>query len=117
MKSSYRFGLLILSAMTLFSQEPKPRDSEEFIKVTVAGTIRTGVVAIGGETTGVTIKSKNATFELEFGKNSDLRKQADLLNGTSAIVEGALDRRSGTEVKERWIITVTAVSPASGTKN
>ncbi len=107
------FALLMSSAAFTFSDEPDPSPDEEIIKVTVAGTVRTGVVVIGGETTGVTIKSKNATFELEFGKNAALRKQAEKLDGKPAIVEGTLDRKEGVEVKDRWIVTVTALRPAA----
>ncbi|MDB5391999.1 MAG: hypothetical protein JWM11_7645 [Planctomycetaceae bacterium] len=107
------FALLMSSTAFTFSDAPDPSLDEESIKVSVTGTVRTGIVAIGGETTGVTIKSKNATFELEFGKNAALKKQADKLDGKPAIVEGTLDRKEGVEVKDRWIVTVTALRSAT----
>ena len=99
--------LVVLSAQSILAAEPTP--AEESIVVTVVGTVRTGVVMIGGETTGVTIKSKGATFELDFGKNADLRKQAATLDGKTAAVAGHLERRSGVEVRERWILQVTSL--------
>lgn len=111
MKYALMCALAICVAQIAFSDEPK--SAEESITVTVTGTIRTGVVAIGGETTGVTIKSKGATFELDIGKNAALRTAAEKLDGKTAVVEGTLERRSGVEIKERWIVTVAKLRSAT----
>ena len=87
------------------------RSAEEGITVTIVGTLTTGVIAIGGETTGTTIKSKGITWELDFGKNEELKKAAESLNGKKAIAQGTLERRVGVEVKERWIVTVKTLLP------
>lgn len=87
------------------------RSAEEGISVTVVGTLKTGVVAIGGETTGTTIKVKGITWELDFGKNDELKKAAEALDGKKVIVQGSLERRTGVEVKERWIVTVKTMMP------
>ena len=81
-----------------------PGDS---IKVTVIGTLSSGIVAIGGETTGTAIASKGITWELKM--RPDQQKVADRLNGKRAIVEGELERRAGVELKERWIVTVASL--------
>src|SRR5438105_1207933 len=83
--------------------------AEESITVTIVGTLRTGIVAIGGETTGTTVTAKGIKWELDFGKNAELRAAAEKLNGKLATVSGKLERRPGVEIKERWIVTVTSL--------
>lgn len=85
---------------------------QEARKVEMKGTLRTGIVAIGGETTGTIIQAKQGTFELDFGKNKELRQQVERLNGKVVLVAGTLDVRKGVEVKERRIITVTKLEEA-----
>jgi hypothetical protein len=89
---------------------------EESISVTVVGTLRTGIVAIGGETTGTMITAKGIKWELEFGKNVELRKTAEKLDGKLVTVSGTLGRHAGIEVKERWIVTAASIKEASDTK-
>lgn len=81
--------------------------ADESISVTVVGTLRTGIVAIGGETTGTTITAKSVTWELDFGKNAELRKAAEKHDGKKVTVRGSLERRAGVEIKEQWIVMVT----------
>jgi hypothetical protein len=89
------------------------RTPDEYIRVEVRGTLRTGVVAIGAETTGTTITSNGVTWELEFGKNKQLREQAEKLGDSLVTVEGTLERRKGVEIKERWIVHVAKLKPAA----
>src|SRR5689334_1071591 len=98
------FGLLFLILQSVMDAD----ESQELITVTVVGTLRTGIVAIGGETTGTTISAKGIKWELDFGKNAELRAAAEKLDGKQVTVTGTLERRSGVEVKERWIVTVTS---------
>jgi hypothetical protein len=86
-------------------------DGDESITVKVVGTLQTGIIAIGGETTGATITAQGITWELDFG-NSPLRKTADTLDGKKAVVQGRLERRKGVEIRERWIVTVTDLKAA-----
>lgn len=75
-------------------------------KVELKGKLRTGIVALGGETTGTIIETRDGTFELDFGKDKDLRQQADKLDGKTVQVEGSLTVRKGVDVKERKIVAV-----------
>lgn len=86
---------------------PDPARAEESVTVTVVGTLRTGVVAIGGETTGATITANRITWELDFGKDAELRAAAEKLDGKRVTVTGTLERRTAVEIKERWIVVVT----------
>jgi hypothetical protein len=100
--------ILICAAMLSAGSGP----AEESITATVVGTLRTGIVAIGGETTGTTITAKGIKWELDFGKNADLRATAEKLDGKLVTVSGKLERRQGVETKERWIVTVTSLKGA-----
>ncbi|MCC9605416.1 hypothetical protein LOC68_23060 [Blastopirellula sp. JC732] len=89
------------------------QSGEGSIEVTVIGKIESGLVAIGGETTGTTITASGITWELELGENAEFRKLAEELSGKQAKVVGSLERRSGVEVKVRYIVTVEKLTAAN----
>jgi hypothetical protein len=82
------------------------------VKVDIKGTLQTGIVAIGGETTGTIVKTKDATLELDLGKNEDLRAQAEKLNGKPVAVKGNLTIKRGVEVRQRLIVKVASLKAA-----
>ena len=84
---------------------------DESIEVVVRGTVKTGIMAIGGETTGVTITARGATWELDLGRDPELRRKADALSGRRAVVRGSLEVRRGVERRTRHIVTVTSIEP------
>ena len=96
--------ILMCVAMTAEAQS-----TSESIAVVVVGTIRTGVVAIGGETTGVTITAKGVTWELDLGNDPAFSETAKKLSGKQATVTGSLERKAGIEVPVRFIVTVKSV--------
>lgn len=104
----------IVNALTAFGTEPAPKDAEDPTTVTVVGTLRTGLVAIGGETTGTTITAKDITWELDIGKNAELKAASEKLDRKLVTVSGTLERRAGVEIKERWIVTVKSLKAATG---
>lgn len=76
------------------------------------GTLKTGVMAIGAETTGYTLTTQaDGVYELEF-KNPKLKAQADGMDGKTITVEGIYKPRPGVEVPERRIIEVKALAEA-----
>jgi hypothetical protein len=84
--------------------------------VTITGKITTGMMAIGGETTGITISDGKNTFELDI-KDAVLLRKADELNGRQVTVTGTLTVKAGIEVKQRQIIavkTLVAAGAATG---
>jgi hypothetical protein len=87
-------------------------DDNEPKKVEMTGTLKTGIKAIGGETTGIIIETKEGKFELDFGKDKELREKASKLNGKMVQVAGTLRIKKGIEVKERKIITVSKIEEA-----
>jgi hypothetical protein len=107
---------VFLSIVTIWSTPtftaPVEPVQAESITVKVIGTLQTGIVAIGGETTGVAITAKGITWELDLGDNKEFLKALEELNGKKAIVEGRLEKRRGVEIPERWIVTVTDLKAA-----
>ena len=81
-------------------------------KVEVKGKLRTGIVAIGGETTGIILETDQGTFELDPGKSRELREKAAKLDGKMVAITGILHVREGVEVKARKIIAVNTLEEA-----
>ena len=98
--------LLVSISMLALARPTIGADQSGSIKVDIAGVLRAGVVAIGGETTGVTISAKGITWELEMGADRERQGSASRLDGKFVRVKGALERRAGVGVQERWIVTV-----------
>jgi len=87
----------------------KTASIKDSVTVKVVGKLRTGLMAIGAETTGTTITANGITWELELGKQTTFRKEAQQLDGKQVIVHGRLERKQGVEIQERWIVTVTSL--------
>lgn len=85
---------------------------DKYIKVEARGTIRTGVVAIGGETTGVIVSANDITLELEI-KDPQLAALAKRLSGKIGVAKGTLRVMRGIEIPQRWIVTVGELQPGS----
>ena len=88
------------------------KESTESINVEIRGQLQTGILAIGGETTGVTITASNLTFELDFADAPDQAAKAEDLNGHSVVVTGTLEGRKGVEIPLRYIVDVKSLKPA-----
>jgi acetyl esterase len=115
-----RRALLLGAALTLLipaaqgradDNPPKPAD-DGGKAIEFKGVLRTGIVAIGGETTGTAISVNGKTYELDFRKSPKLRALAEKLNGKEVVVKGTLRLKEGVEIKERRIIFVTDLRPA-----
>jgi hypothetical protein len=86
----------------------KPADST----LTVTGKLATGIMAIGAETTGVTITTaQRQTYELDI-KDAALKRTADGLDGKEVTVTGTLTIKAGVEVAQRRIIAVKTLEAA-----
>jgi hypothetical protein len=86
--------------------------ADESIEVVVRGTLRTGMMAIGGETTGTTVTARGATWELDLRGDPKWKTQAESLNGKPVVVTGSLEVRAGVERRQRWILTVKSLQAA-----
>ena len=83
-----------------------------YIKVEVKGTLKPGIMAPGGETTGTIITTPGGTLELDFGTNRELRAAAQKLDGKAAVATGTLSVRKGVAVRQRLIVTVKTLKAA-----
>jgi hypothetical protein len=88
--------------------------ADESIEVVVRGTLRTGMMAIGGETTGTTITARGLTWELDLGRDEALRRKAESLSRRRVVVRGTLEPRAGVEVRQRLIVAVKSLEAAGG---
>ena len=82
---------------------------ESYIKVEIKGKLQTGVIAIGGETTGVTINANNITWDLDGGGNPKVDEQIQAHSGKISVVKGTLTLTRGVEIPNRYIVLVTEV--------
>ena len=78
-KSQAPLFLIVVIGVSVLASEKCLR-AQDSVRVTVVGTIRTGIFAIGGETTGTIINAKNISRELDFGKNVAFRITAEKPN-------------------------------------
>ncbi|MEL7499946.1 MAG: hypothetical protein AAFN77_20250 [Planctomycetota bacterium] len=93
---------------------PVPVDAnavEDSIVVEVVGTVTTGIMAIGAETTGSIIRSGEVEWELDFQTAQQLAF-AKKLGSQKARVRGQLLQISGVEIKTRSIILVSSIVDA-----
>lgn len=84
------------------------------ITVEMVGKIQTGLMAIGGETTGTIITSDNVTFEIDLSGNRGLRSAAEALNNKRGKVKGKLTKKAGVEIRERWILKAESIEAVDG---
>lgn len=84
-------------------------DIGDYIKVEIRGTLESGIMAIGGETTGVMITVRDVAWELDVGGDAALRELVSRLHGKAVVVRGAYRRIPGIEIPYRDIVTVTTL--------
>src|ERR1051325_11238698 len=83
-------SLFMVFAISQAGDNQKDAKDKDAKKMELTGKLRTGIVAIGGETTGTILETKKGTFELEFGKQKELRQKAEKLDGKTVTVVGKL---------------------------
>lgn len=89
------------------------QDEGEYIKVEIKGTLETGLMAIGGETTGTVVRVKNVTWELDLGNSKELAALATKLQKKTVLVTGTYQKVKGVEIRERHIVKVATLKPAA----
>lgn len=97
---------------------PAKTQIAESIEVTIVGRITSGVMAIGGETTGTTIAANNITWELDLQGDAQLVESVNQLGQSMARVTGTLIKKPGVEIRGRMIVlvdTITALADESTT--
>ena len=101
-----------LLMMVTLGASPAPPPGGDYIKVEIRGTLRTGIMAIGGETTGTVVTARGATWDLDLARLPEGRQRAESLHGRPVLVKGTLEIRPGVEKRERAIVTVTSLEAA-----
>ena len=89
-------------------------EEESYIDVEIKGTLETGIMAIGGETTGTIIRVGKVTWELDLGGKKDLAELAAKLDKQQVVVTGRYQQKPGVEIKVRHIVTVKTLKGAKG---
>jgi hypothetical protein len=84
----------------------------DYVKVEIRGTLTTGVIAIGGETTGIVVRSGGSAWELDLAGDAELKKKAEQLDKQTVVVTGDYRRQKGVEVPERHIVRVKSLEAA-----
>ena len=108
---------LVLSAAAFAAGAESPRPRESAVRVEGRGILRHGLAAIGGETTGTSIKFDGMTWELQL-PDAASRAFAEAHHKQPVSVSGALRRVKGVTIPVRWIIDVERLSePDSSERN
>ena len=90
----------------------KPQTGD-YIKVEIQGKLQTGVLAIGGETTGTLIQANGVQWEVDLGNDRMLVSLAEKLNGKTVMLTGKLRVQQGIETGKRWIVTAASLRPVN----
>ena len=91
----------------------QPNEIADAVNVEVIGKLQTGVMAIGGETTGTTITANGITWELDLQNAEQINLAKSLAEqDRKTRVRGSLLKVEGIEIKVRFIVLVNAISPA-----
>jgi hypothetical protein len=100
---------LSIIALTVFAAVPAfaADKVDGTIELEVKGTLATGIVAIGAETTGATITTKDG-FSCEVAGVKD-----DKLNKKTVVVKGSFATKPGVEVGQRRILTASSIEEAT----
>ncbi len=103
-----RTGILSINGVPVdeLQADESTDSSTDGAHVTMVGTLATGNMAIGGETTGVTITAGDITMELDFASHAHLARMAEAFSGSRVRVTGSLRLQRGVETSDRWIIDV-----------
>lgn len=116
------FSLAMIHAMILCPallaetspvHKPKPPPKP----VTVTGKLETGLMAIGGETTGTQVTTNSRVYELEFVQHPELQERLEELNGKEVTVTGPMRLIRGVERKDRWVIDVQKLHAKEDSKS
>lgn len=83
------------------------------IRVDMFGVVRTGVMAVGGESTGTTLAALGFTWELDLGGNQAFADLAREQNGKELNVVGTLTVKQGIERGRRVIVAVKELRPVA----
>jgi hypothetical protein len=91
------------------AEEKKPAT---YLKVEAKGKLKTGIFAIGGETTGTTLTTTSGVVELDVSGDKELMAQVKKLAGKTVVATGTLTVKRGVERGIRLIVKVKSLKAA-----
>src|SRR5262245_52794937 len=97
----------VVAAPGRADDKDKKKADDSYVKVEAKGKLVTGVMAIGGETTGVLIRAGGLSLELDLDKK--LKAEADKLKDKMVIVTGTLFIKPGVTRGPRTLIKVATI--------
>ena len=100
-----RLLLLVIAAALGFAVA----HAADYVKVEVRGTLNTGVMAIGGESTGTIITVGPVVWELEVPAEAPAAQRLQALDGAEVVVTGVYRQQEGVEIPIRHIVTVDSI--------
>lgn len=104
--------LLFINDAALRGQPvPEKRPGAEYVRVEIKGTLRSGIMAIGGEHTGSQISAGGIVWEVDLSKSPELRKAAEQNDGSTVVLSGVLQQVKGVEIATRMIVRVETLQP------
>lgn len=98
-------AMLLVGGISHSAEKP---DAKESIKIEMVGVLKTGIMAIGGETTGNVITASGASFEVQPPKGVDPEK----FEGKTVKIVGTLVQKEGVEIKLRRILVADKLQAA-----
>lgn len=108
--ASCLIAVLTLTQCVTVASSAATQLDDEFVHVDIRGKLTTGIMAIGGETTGTTISAGKITWELDCTGNKEILAALEKLNGKTVHVRGKLELKQGVEIPQRWIVHVEGLS-------
>ena len=96
---------LLMCAFASAVDSAEQKDVEQSVTVRCHGKLRTGIVSVGGETTGTTITFHKWVWELNL-QDEETVGFSENHNKEPVTAIGTLRKVHGTETKTRWIIDV-----------
>lgn len=107
---------LTLCTIALADDTHSPKAPESSVSIECHGRLRSGVVSVGGETTGTTITFNRIVYELQLQSEAD-QKFAKDHHKQPVIATGTLRKVAGVETKARWIIDVQTLAERDPAKD
>jgi hypothetical protein len=104
-------ALVLALATAAAAQDAEPKKvADSYVKIEAKGKLATGIMAIGGETTGVQLRTDAGTFELDIDKK--VAESPDKWDGKTVIVTGTLYVKKGVTRGQRTIVKVATLKEA-----
>lgn len=104
--------VMLSTALVAVARSAEGKANDEYVKVEIKGVLQTGIIVIGGETTGYIVRVGGVVWELDFAKHPELKATADQLDKKTVVFTGDYSKKAGVEVPDRNIVSVATLAEA-----